>query len=52
LHVEQGLSADEIAARNEFDVTPTTVQKYLAEYGLSDDDPNDVTYGRLDRLSA
>lgn len=52
LYVEEGLSADEIAARDEFDCTATTVRKYLARYGLTDEDAGEVSYGRLDRLSA
>ncbi|RKS81372.1 hypothetical protein BDK61_0651 [Haloarcula quadrata] len=52
LHVEQGLSADEIAARDEFDCSPTTVRKYLSRYGLTNEDPDDVTYGRLDELNS
>jgi len=47
LYVEKGLSADEIAARDGFDCSPTTVRKYLARYGLIDED---VGYGRLDRI--
>ena len=50
LYDEQGLSADEIAARDEFDCSPTTVRKWLARYDLIDDDPNEITYGRLDEL--
>ncbi|WP_338740205.1 hypothetical protein [Haloplanus salilacus] len=50
LHIEQGLSADEIAALEEFDCSPVTVERYLAKYELSDDDPDDVSYGRLDDL--
>jgi transposase len=50
LYVKQGLSADEIAARDEFDCSPTTVRKYLAEFGLIEDDPDGVTYGRLSKL--
>jgi hypothetical protein len=50
LYLEEGLSPDEIAARDEFDCTATTVRKYLTEYGLSDDDPDEITYGRLDEL--
>ncbi len=50
LYVEQGLSADEIAARDEFDCTATTVRKYLSRYGLTSEDLDDVTYGRLDEL--
>jgi transposase len=50
LHVEEGLSADEIAARDGFDCTPTTIRKYLSRYGLTNEDPDDVTYGRLDEL--
>lgn len=52
LHVAKGLSADEIAARDEFDCSPTTVQKHLAEYDIIGDDPDDVTYGRLDDLGS
>ena len=47
LYVEQGLTAPEIAACDAFDCTATTVRKYLAEYGLIDED---VDYGRLDDL--
>jgi transposase len=50
LYVEQGLSAEEIAARDEFDCSPTTVRKYLARYGLTDENANEITYGRLDEL--
>jgi transposase len=50
LHVERGLSADEIAARDEFDCSPTTVRKYLARYGLTDENADEVSYGRLDAL--
>jgi len=52
LYVKQGLSADEIAARDEFDVTPTTVRKWLARYDLIEDDPDEITYGRLDELGS
>ncbi|WP_367176331.1 hypothetical protein [Haloarcula rubripromontorii] len=52
LHAEEGLSADEIAARDEFDCSPVTVKRYLAEYGISDDDPDEITYGRLDELGS
>jgi len=52
LHVEQGLSADEIAALEEFDCSTVTVKKYLAKYGLTDEDPDEVTYGRLDDLGS
>jgi DNA-binding CsgD family transcriptional regulator len=51
LHVEEGLSADEIAARDGFDCSPTTVRKYLARYGLTDENADEVTYGRLDELA-
>ncbi|ELY77946.1 hypothetical protein C486_13782 [Natrinema gari JCM 14663] len=50
LYVEQGLSTNEIAARNDFDCSATTVRKHLARYGLTDEEPDDVTYGRLDEL--
>ena len=40
----------EITSRDEFHCSPVTVRKYLAQYGLSDEDPDDVTYGRLDEL--
>jgi len=43
LYVEEGLSADEMAARGGFDCTPTTVRKYLSRYGLSKN-PDEVTY--------
>ena len=52
LYVDVGLSATDIAARPEFDCSPTTVRKYLAGYGISDADPDEVTYGRLDELGA
>jgi hypothetical protein len=51
LHVEQGLSADEIAARDEFECSPVTVRKYLAQYGLTDENADEITYGRLDELA-
>ena len=51
LYVEQGLSASEISARPEFDCSPTTVRKYLARYGLTDEDADGITYGRLDELA-
>jgi len=47
LYVEQGLSPDEIAARDDFDCSPTTIRKYLAHYGMIEED---VGYGRLDRI--
>ena len=50
LYVEQGLSANEIATRDEFDCSPVTVRKWLARYGFTDEDAEDVTYGRLDEL--
>ena len=50
LYVERGLSVDEIAARDDFNCSPVTVKRYVAEYGLSDTDPEEVTYGRLDTL--
>jgi len=50
LHAEKGLSADEIAAREEFDCSPVTVRKWLARYDFTDEDAEDVTYGRLDEL--
>lgn len=50
LHVEEGLLADEIAARPEFDCSPTTVRKYLVRYGLTDENADEVSYGRLDTL--
>ncbi len=37
-------------ARDEFDCSATTVRKYLAEYELTHEDPDEVTYGRLDEL--
>ncbi|WP_302080141.1 hypothetical protein [Salinibaculum rarum] len=52
LYVKEDLSADEIAARDEFDCSPTTVRKYLAEYGLADENADEVTYGRLDDLGS
>jgi len=51
LYVEQGLEVDEIAECDEFDCTPTTVEKWLARHDLIDYDPDDVTYGRLDELA-
>lgn len=51
LSVEEGLSADEIAARDEFDCSSTTVRKYLARYGLTDENTDEITYGRLDELT-
>jgi hypothetical protein len=51
LYVGEGLSADEIAARDEFECSPVTVRKWLAQYDLIDDDPDDVTY-RLDELGS
>ena len=51
LYVNEGLSADEIAARPEFDCSATTIRKYLARYGLTDQNADDVTYGRLDELA-
>ena len=50
LYAEKGLSADEIVARDEFDCSPVTVKRYLAKHGISGDDPDDMTYGRLDEL--
>jgi len=47
LYVEEGLSADEIAARDGFDCSPTTIRKYLTRYGMIEED---VGYGRLDRI--
>lgn len=52
LYVEEGLSPEEIAARDEFDMTPTTVEKWLARHDLIDDDPDEITYGRLDELGS
>jgi len=52
LYVEQGLSADEIAARDEFDCSPVTIRKWLARYDLIKDDPDEITYGRLDKLGS
>lgn len=52
LYDEKELSPEQIAARDEFEVTPTTVEKHLAEFGLSDDDPDDVDYGRLADLGS
>lgn len=48
LYVEEGLSADDIAGRKGFDCTPATIRKYLAEYGLTEQEG--APYGRLDRL--
>jgi transposase len=50
LHVEQGLSADEIAALEGFDCSTVTVRKYLAKYGLTNENADEITYGRLDTL--
>jgi len=47
---EKGLSAEGIAARDEFDCSPVTVRKYLARYDLIDDDPEEFSYGRLTHL--
>ncbi|SEN18588.1 hypothetical protein SAMN05216388_10024 [Halorientalis persicus] len=52
LYVEEGLSADEIAARDEFDCSPVTVRKGLARFDLIDGDPDEITYGRLDELGS
>ncbi|WP_338741463.1 hypothetical protein [Haloplanus salilacus] len=52
LFEDEGLSADEIAALEEFDCSTVTVRKYLAKYGLTDENADEVTYGRLDNLSA
>lgn len=51
LYVEEELSPEEIAARDEFDCSPTTIRKWLARHDLIDDDPDDVTY-RLDELGS
>ncbi|WP_338740769.1 hypothetical protein [Haloplanus salilacus] len=51
LFEDKGLTAEEIAALEEFDCSPVTVERYLAKYELSDDDPDDVSYGRLDELN-
>lgn len=50
LYVEKGLSADEIADRDEFDCSSATVRKYLVEFGLIENDPDGVIYGRLSKL--
>lgn len=50
LHVQRGLSADEIAEQDGFDCTPTTVRKYLSEYDLSDEE--NVYYDRFAALEA
>jgi len=52
LYADRGLSADEIAARDEFDCSPVTVRKWLARCGLTDEDAEEVTYGRLDALGS
>jgi hypothetical protein len=52
LHSEEGLSPEEISARDRFDCSPVTVRKHLARYDLIDDNPDDITYGRLDRLGS
>jgi hypothetical protein len=52
LYVKQGLSASEISAREEFDCSPVTVRKWLARHDLIDDDPDEITYGRLDDLGS
>ncbi len=52
LYVEEGLSPDEIAARDAFDCTATTVQKWLARHDLIDYDPDEISYGRLDTLGS
>lgn len=50
LFEEEELSPEEIAARDEFDCSPVTVERYLAEYAISSDNPNEISYGRLDEL--
>lgn len=52
LYVEQGLTASEIAARDEFDCSSVTVRKWLARYDLIDDDPDEISYARLDELGS
>ena len=52
LYVEQGLSANEIAARDKFDCSSVTVRKWLARYDLIDNDPDKISYGRLDELGS
>ena len=48
LYVEESQSATEIAECEGFDCTPATVRKYLAKYGLKEQEGE--TYGRLDAL--
>jgi len=50
LYIEEELSPEEISARDGFDCSPVTVRKWLSRYGLTNEDPDDVTYGRLDEL--
>jgi hypothetical protein len=52
LYVGEGLSPDEIAARDKFDCTKTTVEKWLARHDLIDYDPDEISYGRLDTLGS
>jgi len=52
LHVEEGLSAEEITARDKFDCSPVTVRKWLARHDLIDSDPDEISYGRLDELGS
>jgi hypothetical protein len=52
LYVEEGLSPDEIAARDAFDCTKTTVRKWLARFDHIESDPDGIRYERLDDLGS
>lgn len=52
LYVVQGLSAEEMAARDEFECSSVTVRKWLARFDLIESDPDDITYNRLDDLGS
>lgn len=51
LCVEEGLSADDIAFRDGFACLFVTVRKYLVRYGLTNEDSDDATYGRVNELA-
>lgn len=52
LFEEEELSPEEIAARDTFDCTETTVRKWLARFDLIESNPDDITYNRLDDLGS